>query len=109
MRIILSNRLGYDGKTWTFWMEYFNTGTYNSQWIIVDLKKAKTSQNTNNLLDHTFVMFEQMPGDHNVKFQDMSSHLMEKGYYASYNIPYFPEIRRVSGYDDIVESTGDQQ
>ncbi len=44
MRIVLSNRLAYDGKTWTFWMEYYNTGTYNSQWLIVDVKKAKESQ-----------------------------------------------------------------
>ena len=30
MRILLANRLGYDGKTWAFWMEFINTGTYNS-------------------------------------------------------------------------------
>lgn len=44
MRIVLSNRLAYDGKSWTFWMEYYNTGTYNSQWLIIDVKKAKESQ-----------------------------------------------------------------
>lgn len=58
MRIVLSNRLAYDGKSWTFWMEYYNTGTYNSQWLIVDVKKAKESQGMEGLLENTFVMFE---------------------------------------------------
>ena len=43
MRIVLSNRLAYDGLTWTFWMEYYNTGTYNSQWLLLDVKKARAS------------------------------------------------------------------
>ncbi len=45
-----------------------------------------------------------MPGDQNIKMEDMSAHLWDKGFYASYNIPYFPEIRKVSGYEDIVEA-----
>jgi len=58
MRIVLSNRLGYDGKTWTFWMEYINTGTYNSQWMVLDIKKAKASKGKDTLEDNTFIMFE---------------------------------------------------
>lgn len=103
MRIMLANQLGYSGKTWAFWLEYFNTGTYNSQWLLLDLLKAKPGVNRGHLLPDTFVVMEQMPGDHNIQLQDMTQWLVDKGYFASYNIPLFTPIRQVSGYDDIVD------
>lgn len=106
MRIVLSNRLGYDGKTWTFWMEYINTGTYNSQWMVLDIKKAKASKGKDTLEDNTFIMFEQMPGEQNIMFQDMSVYLDQNQYFASYNIPYYPSIRKESGYDDLDSEAG---
>lgn len=50
-----------------------------------------------------------MPGDQNIKMQDMSAYLWDNSYYASYNIPYFQEIRKVSGYEDIVEAQAQDQ
>jgi len=39
MRILISNRNSNDGKTWIGWMNYINSGTYNSQWMIIDMEK----------------------------------------------------------------------
>ena len=47
---------------------------------------------------------EQMPGDNNVNFADMSQYLTERSYWASYNVPFFEDIRDVSGYTELVKS-----
>merc|ERR1719201_311218 len=36
MRIMLSNRLAKTGKDWVDWMKKSATGTYSSQWMVVD-------------------------------------------------------------------------
>lgn len=59
MRIMLANYLGYTGRTWSYWLEYYNTGTYNSQWLLLDLVKAKAAITDRGQLDSdTFVVME---------------------------------------------------
>ncbi|XP_039285771.1 putative phospholipase B-like 1 [Nilaparvata lugens] len=47
---------------------------------------------------------EQMPGLYH--FEDVTGVLVRKGYWASYNVPYFKDVFVVSGYDDRVRTNG---
>lgn len=45
MRIAVANQLAIDGPDWMFWYKEYNTGTYNSQWMILDYKKFENDIN----------------------------------------------------------------
>jgi len=101
MRIMLSNRLAKDAKDWVDWMTKSATGTYNSQWMVVDYNKFKKGDK---LKDGTFWVLEQAPGVSASK--DMSQLLQKDGYWASENRGYFSGIRNVSGETDAEEIHG---
>lgn len=101
MRVMQANRMAISGISWVFWISYYNTGTYNSQWMIIDLDYVQLSLSTLSLQSNSFVIMEQMPGESNINFADMSSYLTDNLYWASYNIPFFDQIRLVSGYTEL--------
>ncbi len=51
-----------------------------------------------------FFVLEQIPGYIEVK--DMTKHLLEKGFWASYNRPYFEKIYKDAGYYDMMRHYG---
>ena len=57
-RVMAANRLARDGKEWTKMASRFNSGTYNNQWMVVDLSKVSGGRLDNGAL---WVM-EQLPG-----------------------------------------------
>merc|ERR1719258_866775 len=59
MRIMLSNRLARTGEQWVNYMKESATGTYNSQWMVVDYNKFQKGEK---LKDGTFWVLEQAPG-----------------------------------------------
>jgi len=90
-RVMVSNRLATDGRSWTQIFSRFNSGTYNNQWMVVDYNKLDTDQ------DQLWVL-EQLPGT--IVAKDMTSSLTQSGYWASYNRAFYPEVRRLSGAED---------
>jgi hypothetical protein len=101
MRIMLANRLAKDAKDWVDWMKKSATGTYNSQWMVIDYNKFKKGQK---LQDGTFWVLEQAPGVSVGK--DMSQLLQKQGFWASENRGYFSAIRNVSGESEAEEIHG---
>lgn len=95
LRSILANRLSSDAKTWTEVFAKYNSGTYNNQFQILDLKLIDTEKKV--ISDNAFWIIEQIPGM--TKSQDMT-HILRYGYWPSYNSAYFTEIRTISGYDE---------
>lgn len=71
MRISLANRKSKSAKEWVEWMQYINTGTYNTQWMVVDLNKARKAERK--LSTNTFLLAEQIPGK--IIFKDLSNEL----------------------------------
>jgi len=99
-RHLVANRLAVDAISWSRIMSYLNSGTYNNQWMIVDMKKFDPNE-PNKAPEGLFVVAEQMPG-HWVS-KDMSRQLyrtdskeFNEGYWSSFNIPFFPEIYDIS-------------
>ncbi|EFC45509.1 predicted protein [Naegleria gruberi] len=102
IRNIVANRLATSGKEWTQLFAKYNSGTYNNQWIVLDINKfvpyAKTSH------PDLLYILEQIPGDCKIA---SVSHILDSSYWASYNIPYFPYIYNISGYPAQFQKYGD--
>ena len=93
-RVQLSNRMSDNGQDWTILFSKHNSGTYNNQNMVVDLKKVDPINKY--VHDGTLWVSEQIPGQ--ISSADVT-HILRYGYWPSYNTPYFPEIRNVSGVD----------
>ncbi|XP_063310769.1 putative phospholipase B-like 2 [Pelobates fuscus] len=103
LRNIVANRLATGGQEWAKLFEKFNSGTYNNQWMIVDYNKFRVGQAT--APAGLLTVLEQIPGM--VVTADKSDEFYSKGYWASYNLPYFEQIFNVSGLPALVEKYGD--
>ncbi|XP_022197316.1 putative phospholipase B-like 2 [Nilaparvata lugens] len=100
-RGMIANRLAKDGKTWHGIFARYNSGTYNNQWMVFDYNKFKKGKP---LESGALWVSEQMPLF--FKNQDVTNVLVEKGYWGSFNIPYFPEVYEMSGYKTMYETQG---
>jgi hypothetical protein len=91
-------------KTAPEWHALFsrlNNGGYNNEWIILDYKLFTPGKP---LLANTMVVGEQLPGHYTSA--DLSFVLQNASYWASYNIPYFPDIYRLSGNEQMFAQFG---
>jgi hypothetical protein len=89
VRNVVANRLATDGRSWTQIFAQYNSGTYNNQYMIVDYSKLGSKS------DMLWII-EQIPGF--TESGDVTQVLLQQGYWASYNVPYFPFIYNISGY-----------
>ncbi|KAK9807611.1 hypothetical protein WJX72_004015 [[Myrmecia] bisecta] len=91
-RVRAANALATNGSQWSSYLDVHNSGTYNNQYMVVDLKKFRPGHD---LQPGVLWVAEQIPGL--VKAADMTETL-SRGYFPSFNVPYFPEIYRRSGF-----------
>ncbi|EGD71986.1 phospholipase B-like protein B, partial [Salpingoeca rosetta] len=83
VRVRAATALARDGEEWFDVVKRYNSGSYNNQYMVVDLNKFTPGQP---LPDGTLWVGEQIPGL--VEYADMTGQLA-KGYWPSYNVPYF--------------------
>lgn len=95
MRTMIANRLSDNSKTWTEIFAKFNSGTYNNQFQILDLKLIDTENKS--ISDNALWIIEQIPGF--TQSADVSN-ILRYGFWPSYNSAYFKDIRAISGYDE---------
>lgn len=91
-RVRVANLLGRNGTHWAQQVSQLNSGTYNNQYMILDLKLFTPGTD---LKPGLLTIAEQMPGD--VVVGDATGDL-ERGHWPSYNVPYFPEVYNKTGY-----------
>lgn len=96
MRVMIANYLASSGQEWTSIFSYLNSGSYCNQYMIVDFKLYSPGQDAATLGDNVLWVAEQMPG--NVTSADLTVKLRNESYWASFNIPYFPNIFQDSGF-----------
>jgi hypothetical protein len=104
VRNIIANRLADSGKEWADIFAEHNSGTYNNQFMIIDYKKYRTGTKLNELQNDLLWVLEQMPGL--IRAADVTQVLREQGYWASYNVPYFEDIFKISGNEDMARTNG---
>eukprot|EP00066_Takifugu_rubripes_P008684 XP_003975045.1 PREDICTED: putative phospholipase B-like 2 [Takifugu rubripes] len=102
LRNIVANRLAATGNQWADIFSKYNSGTYNNQWMIVDYNRFTPGQT--GIKEGLFVVLEQIPGL--IVSTDKTQELMQKGFWASYNIPYYVDVFNASGYNELVENFG---
>uniref|UniRef100_A0A671MAB9 Phospholipase B-like n=1 Tax=Sinocyclocheilus anshuiensis TaxID=1608454 RepID=A0A671MAB9_9TELE len=91
-RVRVAHALACTGKQWAQIFCQDNSGTYNNQYMVVDLKRVSLGKQ---IEDWSLTVVEQIPGL--VLYSDQSQALRH-GYWASYNIPFHSDIYRMSGY-----------
>lgn len=92
MRTMIALRLSDTGKEWADIFQKLNSGTYNNQFHILDLKLIDTDQKK--ISEGALYIVEQVPGFCGV--EDVTVFL-QKGYWPSYNTPYIMKVRELSG------------
>nr|QOL01101.1 putative extracellular protein CSOL_028 [Pseudococcomyxa simplex] len=91
-RVRLANAMADTGKEWADVVSQYNSGTYNNQYMIVDLKLFGPGQE---LQPNLLWVVEQIPG---LTVAEDQTEILSRGYWPSYNVPFYPEIYRRSGY-----------
>ncbi|KAF8067359.1 Acsf3 [Scenedesmus sp. PABB004] len=99
MRVRAANLLAGSGSAWVDVFRRHNSGTYNNQYMVVDLKRFEPRQQ---LRDGLLWVVEQLPGM--VEAADMTQ-VLARGHWPSYNVAFFPAIYAAAGYPDLVNAT----
>jgi len=99
-RVRLANSMATNGREWAELFKLHNSGTYNNQYMVVDYKLFEAGKE---LKPNLLWVIEQIPGL--VESADVTQQL-ERGYWPSYNVPYFPKIYDESGYPALVAHSG---
>lgn len=91
-RVRIANLVANSGAEWGDIIKMYNSGTYNNQYMVVDLKRFTPQRG----FEHgALYIVEQIPGL--VESHDQT-HILENGYWASYNVPFYESIYNISGY-----------
>jgi hypothetical protein len=93
VRTLAANRLAKTPQQWVTIASRHNSGTYNNGWMVVSV-----------VGELNFWYSEQIPGF--VEMRDLTEHLRQKGYFASYNVPFFATIFNESGWPAQVAKYG---
>ncbi|KAK3089734.1 hypothetical protein FSP39_006039 [Pinctada imbricata] len=99
-RVRVANMMAHDGKQWGQVFSLYNSGTYNNQYMILDLKKVHLKSS---LDDGALYVVEQIPSL--IVYEDVTQ-ILRTGYWPSYNVPFFEIIYNKSGYPDFVAQHG---
>lgn len=91
-RVRISHKLANSGAEWGALFSQYNSGTYNNQYMIIDLKKFTPGFD---LKDGALYVVEQIPGY--VEYADQTD-ILRAGYWPSFNIPFYEKIFNMSGY-----------
>jgi hypothetical protein len=98
VRVVVSNYLAEDGNTWSAHFAQHASGTYVNQWMVLDMSKF-SMKDTKPPQPGFLTVLEEMPGL--IHWEDMTQKLIEDGHWASFNNPYFADIAKISGQDDL--------
>ena len=98
MRTMVANRFADNGKSWIETFSKYNSGTYNNQFQILDLKLIDTQNKK--ISNGALFIVEQLPGS--CDYEDVTE-ILKKGYWPSYNTPYIMNVREKSGVIDAID------
>jgi hypothetical protein len=73
LRVLSASRFAKNGKEWCQSINSNNSGTYSSQWMIIDYNIFKQMKGTDNNIKGLLYILEQTPD--RVTFHDISNHI----------------------------------
>ena len=84
VRAMVANRLASSAEDWTNIFQKENSGTYNNQYMILDINKINLKKKK--IPEKSLMIIEQIPGE--VEINDMTEQLKNAYYWPSYNVPF---------------------
>ncbi|XP_020608826.1 phospholipase B-like 1 [Orbicella faveolata] len=99
-RVRLANLMAHNGEEWADVYKQYNSGTYNNQYMVLDLKQVQLKKP---LLKGALWVVEQIPG---LVVSGDQTEILSEGYWPSYNVPFYQEIYNLSGYPEFVKKHG---
>ena len=102
------NIAAFYSKNITEWIDALttvNSGTYSSQWMVVDYKKVDEYNKGNTEKKDMFYLIEQIPNK--IITKDMTEYLFENQYYGSVNRPYLKETNEIMQSEKVKNLYGD--
>jgi hypothetical protein len=122
VRAITANYMATTPDQWHKIFKLYNSGTYNNQWMVSDMKAPFGTQTTSvvvgdeskelqrasnrSLVAGTVMIGSQLPDFY--MHDDISYVINQDGYWASYNVPYFKQAWLLAGYDIMAQKYGEQ-
>ncbi len=96
-RAMISNRISVTALDWTQNFSLLNSGTYNNQFMVLDMKKIDLDNKQ--IKDGAMYIVEQIPG-----FCDINetTEYLRYGYWPSYNTPFSQEIKNMSNIEKMI-------
>lgn len=91
IRAPVAARLAKDAEHFATLVSKYNSGTYNNQWVMLDLKKFDNGE-TEDMIWVT----EQIAGK--ASSVDATESTLQRGFFPSHNLPSIWEVWQVSGY-----------
>lgn len=79
-------------QDWCELLARYNNGCYPNEWMVLDYNYFIPGKG---LKKGGFWLIDTIPGFHHM--EDMSEYLNRNGYFASYNVAYFPDIYVLGG------------
>ncbi|XP_041938702.1 phospholipase B-like 1 [Alosa sapidissima] len=92
-RVRLANAMARTGEHWASIFSKYNSGTYNNQYMVVDLNRVTLGRKID---DGALTVVEQIPG---LVVSSDQTQALRQGYWASYNVPFHRDIYNLSGYE----------
>jgi hypothetical protein len=92
-RATAANQLSASGTLWAENFAKYSSGTYTNQWMVVDFKQFSAGNAPN---AGFFTVYEEVPGI--THWEDQTPTLVSTSFWASYNNPFYTDIRQASGY-----------
>ncbi|GBG25254.1 Phospholipase B [Hondaea fermentalgiana] len=99
-RVRAASAIARSGEEWFETFRRNASGTYANQYMIVDHSRFEAGKP---LQDGTLWVIEEMPGL--VVGRDQTETL-RRGYWPSFNVPFYPEIYEGSGYPSVAAKQG---
>jgi hypothetical protein len=105
LRTNIANKLATTNQEWIDIFFHLNSGTHNNQWLIINMNEFEKYINIQN--SHLFYdaepegilhIVEQIPVLDRKYYEDVSKTLFKDTYFATYNAPYFEEVKEVGGF-----------
>ncbi|KAL2078064.1 hypothetical protein ACEWY4_025749 [Coilia grayii] len=100
-RVRLANAMARTGKQWSDIFSRYNSGTYNCQYMVVDLNRVTLGRK---IEEGALTVVEQIPG---LVMSSDQTQALRQGYWASYNIPFHSKIYNLSGYEAMWRQLGE--
>ena len=92
LRALVSMKLSSNGDEFVQYFTKYNSGTYNNQFQILDMKLVDLDNKT--IDDKALMILEQIPGHFQYEYK---TNILKRGYWASYNTPSFDLMQEIGG------------